>query len=133
MIFEMATRMKLRFETEKGVLSAEDIWDLPLTSANGVSLDGMARQYNRKLKEGREESFVERPKPDPMMAETELRFELIKRVIEVRLNERDRAKKAKERKERKEKILAIMAEKQDESLKKASMSKLQKMLDELDD
>ena len=38
-MFEQAARLKLRFETSRGLLSVEDLWDLPLTSARGASLE----------------------------------------------------------------------------------------------
>jgi hypothetical protein len=34
-IFEQATRAKIRFSTPVGMLSVEDLWDLPLTSTQG--------------------------------------------------------------------------------------------------
>jgi hypothetical protein len=67
MLFEKATMKKLRFDTAKGSLSVEQIWELPFTSASGVSLDDLAKKYSKMIKEGREESFVERPRPDPEM------------------------------------------------------------------
>ena len=132
-LFEKATKEKVRFATKKGVLCVEDIWDLPLTSAKGVSLDNLARRFNKKLKEVKEESFVEKPIPDPEKTLVELKFELVKRVIEIKVAERDKRKKAAERKEKKEKILSIIADKQDESLKGTSLEDLQKMLAEVSD
>ena len=32
-MFQKASRLKLRFDSPKGLLSVEDLWDLPLTSA----------------------------------------------------------------------------------------------------
>lgn len=132
-MFEAATRLKLRFETVKGILSCEELWDLPLTSAKGASLDGLARSFNKYLKEVEEESFVEKPVPDPEKISIEIRFEIVKRMIEVRIEERDKIKKAAERKERKEKLLQAIAAKQDESLQQASLEDLQKMVADLDE
>ena len=50
-MFEKASRMKLRFNTQRGVLSVEDLWDLPL-----IQLDNIAIALNKKLQESKTES-----------------------------------------------------------------------------
>lgn len=40
-IFEIATRDAYRFDTGKGLLSVEELWDLPLSSEKGTSLNGI--------------------------------------------------------------------------------------------
>ena len=52
-MFEKASRMKLRFNTQRGVLSVEDLWDLPL-----IQLDNIAIALNKKLQESKTESFI---------------------------------------------------------------------------
>lgn len=47
-MFEKASRMKLRFNTQRGVLSVEDLWDLPL-----IQLDNIAIALNKKLQESK--------------------------------------------------------------------------------
>jgi hypothetical protein len=49
-IFEQATRRAIRFESAKGDLSVEQLWDLPLQSRNQFDLDTVAKTVNRQLK-----------------------------------------------------------------------------------
>ena len=128
-MFEKASRNKLRFGTPAGVLNVEDLWDLPLMSKAGhTNLDDIARDLNSRISEN-EESFVEKSKrKDPT---NQLAFEIVKHVIEVRLEEREAAKGALAKKEQKAKILAIMSSKQDKELEETSLEDLQKMLEDL--
>ena len=48
-LFEIASRNKLRVPTTKGDLTVEQLWDLPLKSANGLSLDSIAIALNKQL------------------------------------------------------------------------------------
>ena len=57
-LFMQATREKFRFESSKGDLSVEQLWDLPLTSRTGFDLDTVAKAVNADLKASNEESFV---------------------------------------------------------------------------
>jgi hypothetical protein len=52
-IFEKASREKLRFSTSQGQFSVEDLWNLPLTSPSGrsVNLYDIANGLNKELKE----------------------------------------------------------------------------------
>lgn len=81
-IFEQASRLKLTFNTNKGQLSVEHLWDLSLDS-----LDTLAKAVNRELKASEEESFVKtRTKAN---TELVLRLEILKRIIEVKLQEQE--------------------------------------------
>ena len=84
-IFEQASRLKLTFSTNKGQLSVEHLWDLSLDS-----LDTLAKGVNRELKASEEESFVKtRTKAN---TELVLRLEILKRIIEVKLQEAEEKK-----------------------------------------
>lgn len=128
-MFEKASRLKLRFMTPRGGVTTEDLWDLPLTSENGLSLDSLARELHRELKTSEEESFV-KPKTSANTTLT-LKFEIVKRVIEVKLAEAEARLQATERKNKKEKLLGIIAEKEDAKLMKTSLADLKKMVDDL--
>jgi len=126
-MFEKATRLKLRFPSQKGFLTVEDLWDLPLTGK--VSLDNIAKQLNKEIKESSEESFVIKKTEKNNILE--LKFELVKYIIKVKLSEIETAEKAKVLKEKKQKIMELIQEKENESLKSKSLEDLQKMLDDL--
>lgn len=129
-IFEKASRDKLRYSTQVGQISVEDLWDLPLQNgSNGLDLDHIAKTCNKLIKHNKEESFVE--SPTPADEELELKFEIVKHVISVKITERDEAKEAKAKKEKKEKLLGLLAEKQDEELKGKSTEELQAMIADL--
>ena len=58
-MFEKAARLKLRFDTSKGLVTVEDLFDLPLTVRNGgASLDNIAKGIARLIRETETESFV---------------------------------------------------------------------------
>jgi len=89
-MFEKVSRAKVRFDSPKGQLSVEDLWDLPLTSTRGqANLDDIARALHKQLKNGDDVSFVNTAqKSDPVV---QLKFDVVKHVIEVRLAENEAA------------------------------------------
>ena len=129
-IFEQASRIGLRFESEKGMLSTDDLWHLPLMSGRGASLDGLAIQTNARLKASVAESFVTtKPAGDSI---EELRLEILKHIIQVKLEERQKAAVAKAKADEKAKILDILARKRDQSLEAASEEELLAKLSSLE-
>lgn len=110
-LFETATKGHYVFPSSVGMLSTEQLWELPLTSPakrpDTPSLDDTAKRISRTLREVSEESFVTKS-ADTSRLETMLA--VVKRVIEVRLAEEqeraDRAEVAVRRKELSEALVA---------------------------
>lgn len=123
-LFEQASRLKLRFQTAKGLLSTEDLWDLPLTN-----LDTLAKSLNKQVKETEEESFIEVKSSANEKLET--MFEIVKHIIKVKLTEREIAKVAKENAAKKVQILELIHQKKNESLANMPLEELEKMLADL--
>lgn len=123
-IYKAAAMSKMRFQTPRGLLAVESLYDLPLPE-----LDEVAKDTNKKLKELSEDSFISPVKA--AQTDLALRMEVLKDIITTRLELLEAKKKEKDSKARKQRILEIMAEKQDESLKGKSMEELAKMLDEI--
>ena len=130
-MFERATRAKLRFESSKGPISVEQVWDAPLTSRNGFSLDEIAKQAKRELDAISEESFVQQVSPLKNVAV--LKLEVVKHIIAVKLAEKESSDKRAERAELRKQLLQALAEKQTDEIKNMSVEDIQKRLTELED
>ena len=131
--FEQATRQKLRFPTARGALGAEQLWDVPLRSKDAFNLDEVARAVSRELKEASQESFVDGADPAQTKAQGQraLRLEVVKRVIEVLLEEERRAQRAAAASQERAKLLQILSEKQDGRLSALSEEELRRRISEL--
>lgn len=116
-IFERAARGKLRFESPQGLLSTEQLWDLPLTSRSEgrANLDAMARAVHKDLKGLEEGSFVV-VTPDPRKVDQELRLDILKHVIAARLEAKAAAETAAETAERRRKLLGALNAKEESEL-----------------
>lgn len=127
-MFEKAARLKLRFKTPMGNLTAEDLWDLPLKEGQ-ANLNDLAKALSRAVKEAEEGDFVDPVEMiDPKL---ELRFEIVKHVINVRILERNKAEELEVARQKKQQIMAIIAEKEAESLKESSLDELKALLESL--
>jgi len=124
-MFEQASKIKLRFATTIGNLSTEDLWDLPLSTLNR-----MAKKYKKALKENEEEDYLQEKSDEDTI--TKLRFDLVLRVLQVKLAEKKAREIASKKKEERQKLLGILAKKQDESLESLSEEELKKRIEELE-
>ena len=123
-LFEQASRLKLRFQTSKGLLPTEDLWDLPLTNLNDL-----AKSLSKQVKEAGEESFIEVKSSANEKLDT--MFEIVKHIIKVKLAEREAVKVIKENTAKKQQILELIHQKKNESLASMPVEELEKMLADL--
>ena len=131
-LYLYAARNKLRFQSSKGELSVEQLWDVPLRSTDDFNLNSVAKAANKAWKDISEESFVETTK-SPEHARRTLALEVVKFVIDTKLAEEETAKKRADNKVKKEKLLAILAEKQDGKLSDLSERELKRQIAALDE
>ena len=120
-LFEQAIRRKLRFQTSRGEISTEALFDLPLTSANGFDLDNLAKSVKRELDKSAEESFVSTARASTATIENTLRLDLIKAVIAEKLELKRRQEQAATLAERRQQLLGALDDRNRAEL--ASMSK----------
>ncbi|QVW27179.1 hypothetical protein [Escherichia phage vB_EcoM-ZQ1] len=122
-MFDKATRMKLRFESNKGLLSVEQVWDLSLTALNEMA-KGLSRQV--KAAETDEEDFI--GTKSNVDSELQLRFDVVKHIIGVKLKERDDSREAAERKANNQIILELIQRKKQQELESKSVEELEALL-----
>lgn len=123
-MFDKATRIKLRFSTDRGTLSVEDVWDLNLTQLNTL-----AKSLNRKNKEAAEEDFLSTKSEVDTL--DKLRFDIVIYILETKKAENVARDEAKNKKAKREEIMTIIQQKQVEAQKGKSIEELMKELDAL--
>ena len=118
-----AARNKFRFNSSKGLLTFEQLWDVPLTSKNSsFSLDDIAKEIYKDVKEGEEVSFVNTR--SVKSTEASDRLELVKYVTSVRKAEIEAREDQMKKQEEKKKIMEILERKKDASLENLSEEQL---------
>lgn len=123
MIFEQAAQKKLRFPY-KGFCSAEDLFDLSLPQ-----LDGIFKTLNKERQGMEQESLLDAKDKDTTTLD--LQIAVIRRVVEIKITERDENKARTDRAAKKQRLLEILSRKQDAELEGKSPEELQEMLADL--
>lgn len=125
---------KWRFDSVRGPLSLEEVYDLPLTGNNGLNLDSVAIAIYNKIKANEQTtvSFVdETSKSSKENQRLEGQLELVKeRIADVtarnKANEDMQAKAVE-----KAKIERLIAAKEQEALSNLDVDQLKEMLEKL--
>lgn len=125
-MYKEASREKLRFSTQKGLLSVEQLWDLRL-----APLATIVRNLKKELKKDNDDdlSFLDE-NSKPVDAILELKFKIAKDIYLVKKGERDALASEAEKKAHNQKILELIAKKQEESLQGKSVEELEALLQE---
>lgn len=124
-IFEQAAKKKLRINSDRGALLVEQLYDLNLPS-----LDKIARNINGELKELTEESFIS-VSHNPRKTLLQLQLDILKRVIETKISEREAAETRAARANKRRVLLEALASKENEELRSLSKDSILKQLEEL--
>ena len=121
-IYKRATKKKLRIQTNVGMLSIEQLWDLPLTA-----LDTLAIELEKAYKESGSKSFITNAK-ETKNSDLKLTFDIVLDILQSKMKDAEKAGKALETKEHNQKILGLIAEAKDGELKGKSVEELEAML-----
>jgi hypothetical protein len=124
-IFQRASKEQLRFNTNLGVLTVEDLWNVKLEH-----LDDLAVSYKRELSDTSGESFLKKSK---VVDNTlQLRLDICKEIIDCRVEELDKEEKRKSVKAKNQRIMDLIVKKEDEAFEKTDIDELRSMLESED-
>lgn len=121
-LFKEALVQKLRFKTIRGNISTEELWDIPLISKNGFSLNDIAKDIYLELKQEVEIDFVGGTTSEN--SEGNLKLEILKEIIKDKKEAIERKEQEASAKTHNQFIDALIAEKKNESLKSMSIEEL---------
>lgn len=132
-IFKKASKKKLRFSTNRGVLSVEQLWDLSKDEIRQLVIKAReaAKKSSGEVNDS-ELSFLDAP-AKTKATDDELRFEILKDIYLTKKSAEEKAQKKAEIKRNNQKLLELIARKQDEALEKKSIKELEKMLESDDE
>lgn len=122
--FEKASKKKLRFESGKGKLTVENLWDLSLED-----LDTIGIKVKKVLEQTGTESLIStKPKTN---ADDELRLAIIKHIIAYKLKQQEERANRQARAEKLNALQQLAAQKQTEEFSKQSLDEVLKQIAEL--
>jgi len=129
-MFEQASKEKLKFNSSRGQITVEDLWDLPLKSVtNKPNLNDVAKSISKELKRDEEESFVDDVTEHDKISE--LKLEIVKHIISVKKDENSRKLKLKEIEDESFRISQLLIKRKEENLNSKTEEDLVKMQAEL--
>lgn len=128
-IFEYAVKNKLRFATERGLLTAEDLFDIKLSNQAGPSLDKIAISLDEELSKT-EKSFVK--KVTPQNKELQIKLDIVKHVISVKQDQEEAKVAAAARATQRRILQEAIAKKKLEAIDNADLASLEAELAKID-
>lgn len=122
--FELASIRKFRFTSPIGLLTVEDLWDLPLEAkrANEVTIDTVAIALHQEITSSQQLSFVKDKKVEDV--ELQAKMDIVLHIIEKKKEKAEALVKAKARKQRIAKFDMLIAEAEDKGLREMSVDEL---------
>lgn len=121
-IFEKAARKRLRFSSGKGSVNTEDLYTLPMETLDKIAID-----LDAELSTSGRKSFIKDTTRESSVVR--LKFDVVKRVIDYRLEQKAKKEEREKLVSERQKILEIIQRKQNQSLEASSMEELTALLE----
>lgn len=119
-MYKQAAQEGLRIQTERGPLSVEQVFTLPIPE-----LDKLAVRLEKEYKDSGEKSFIVKRTAKDKKAK--LSFDIVLDILTTKVEADDAARVARENKEHNQEIDTLIAEKKKGDLKNLSIKELEKL------
>ena len=120
-MYKAAARLKLRFPSPKGELTAEQLWSVSINDLNNMAVT-LHAQYEQS---GGKSFLVENTEKDKT---AKLRFDIVLDVLQTKVEEQKASRNAAQNKAHNEKIMSLIEQKKNDKLSTMSVEDLEKML-----
>ena len=122
-MYKQASRIGLKIQTSKGVLSVDQLWSLSLSDLTTTII-----AVKKTLKKTEDDDLDFLKSIDVKDPENELRFNILKDIYLTRKKEIEDIKSENEKKAFNNKIMDLIASKQEDALKNKSIDELEALL-----
>lgn len=122
-MYKEASKLKLRFVTNRGLLSTEQLWDLSFTDISNA-----VKAVKKILKKNDDDDLSFLEDNNKVDVENQLRFDVLKDVYLTKKKEAEELRDAAENKKWNEKINSLIARKKEGELEAKSVEDLEKLL-----
>lgn len=129
-LFLRASRMQLRFDTNNGKCTTEDLWDLPMTSKRGTSLNGLYQALSAERGAHSVASLVSVPTPETDTLD--IKIEVIKTIFDIRKAENAAAKTSQANKAEAKRLRQVLAGKRNAAAENLSEEELKAKIAQLE-
>lgn len=120
-IYKASIKNKVRYNSSKGLITTEQLWDLNLTD-----LDDLAVTLSSEYEDSDKKTFIKKKNTKNELVK--LKLDVVVDVIDTKMAEAEDAKQTVEKKANNEKIMALIKEKEEDSLKDLSVDELKDLL-----
>ena len=129
-MYKKASQQKLRIATSRGMLSVEQLWDLPKEEIGQLAVALRKRIKDARGINGDSELDFLQPAEHAEETTDELTFRILKYIYQTLQANEDSARRLAAKRQRNRKLLEVIARKQDQELEGKSIEELEKMLEE---
>lgn len=129
-MYKKASQQKLRIATSRGMLSVEQLWDLPKEEIGQLAVALRKRIKDARGINGDSELDFLQPAEHAEETTDELTFRILKDIYQTLQADEDSARRLAAKRQHNRKLLEVIARKQDQELEGKSIEELEKMLEE---